>query len=96
MITKLTRQDIDAVKKIKKEAFCSDTKDDFTKNLENNQYLFLVSKDDYEKARHNGAYSLIGEEVKKNYLVTNASVASADGKYYLTFWRGFMFGKRGK
>jgi len=60
------------------------------------QITYEISKEDFEKARHNGAYSLIGEEVKKNYLVTNASVASADGKYYLTFWRGFMFGKRGK
>ena len=57
------------------------------------QVTYEISKDDFEKARHNGAYSLIGEEVKKNYLVTSASV---DGKYYLTFWRGFMFGKRGK
>ena len=59
------------------------------------QVTYEISKDDFEKARHNGAYSLIGEEVKKNYLVTSASVASVDGKYYLTFWRGFMFEKRG-
>ena len=58
------------------------------------QVTYEISKEDFEKARHNGAYSLIGAEIKQKYLVTEAVVANVDGRYYLTFKRGFMFGKR--
>ena len=56
---------------------------------------YEISQEEFEKAKHNGAYSLIGAEIKRKYLVTEAEVHRSGAKYFLTFKKGFPFGKGG-
>lgn len=60
------------------------------------QIFMEISRDDFEKAKHNGAYSLIGDAIKQKYLVTDAQVHTCDGRCYLSYKKGFPFGKGGK
>lgn len=49
---------------------------------------FEISKDDFEKAKEHGAYSLIGESIIMGYGAYCAEVKEIDGKYYLSYERG--------
>lgn len=49
---------------------------------------FEISKDDFEKAKEQGARSLIGESIICGYGVYGAEVKEIDGKYYLSYERG--------
>lgn len=49
---------------------------------------YEISKEEYEKAKNEGAESLIGESTKLGYGVYSASTYEKDGHYYLTYWRG--------
>lgn len=47
-----------------------------------------ISKEEYDKAQANGAYSIIGDSIKMGYGVYGASVTEVDGRYYLSYSRG--------
>lgn len=47
-----------------------------------------ITKEEYEKAKENGAGTLIDEYWYMSYGVYGASVSEEDGKYYLTWKRG--------
>lgn len=47
-----------------------------------------ITKEEYEKAKEKGAYSLFGEAMLMGYGVYGASVTEVDGKYYLTYSKG--------
>ena len=47
--------------------------------------FFLITQDDFHKAKSKGPKSLINKDFKKNHEIYNATVAYASGKYYLTF-----------
>ena len=49
---------------------------------------YEISKEDYEKAKKEGPYSLIGDDIKMGYGAYGAQVHEIDGKYYLTYSRG--------
>lgn len=53
---------------------------------------YEISKDDFTKAKSEGAAVLIGSDVRELYDITEESVFEIDGRYYLTFRRE----KRGK
>ena len=53
------------------------------------QCCYQISKEDYEKAQEEGAYSLITDPALLNgYGVYGARVFEQEGKYYLSFERG--------
>ena len=49
---------------------------------------YPISKEDYEKALKDGAYSLIGDYIKMGYGAYNAKVFESDGNYFLSYDRG--------
>ena len=49
---------------------------------------YEITKEDFEKAKEQGARSLIGESIICGYGVYGAEVKEIDGKYYLSYERG--------
>lgn len=49
---------------------------------------YEIPKEDYDKAKNEGADSIIGNAVKYGYGVYDAKVSEVDGKYYLSYSRG--------
>ena len=49
---------------------------------------YEISKEEFDKAKAEGAESLIGDSIKMGYGVYSAEVTEADGHYYLTYERG--------
>lgn len=49
---------------------------------------YQISKEDYERAEINGAYSIIGDDIKMGYGAYNATVYESDGNYYLSYDSG--------
>lgn len=49
---------------------------------------YEISKEDYEKAQKEGAYSIIGEAILLGYGAYSAKVSQVDDKYYLSYKRG--------
>lgn len=47
-----------------------------------------ISKEEYDKARQDGARSIIGEAIICGYGVYGAKVFEANDKYYLSYSRG--------
>jgi hypothetical protein len=47
-----------------------------------------ITKEEYEKAKEKGAYSLFGDALLIGYGVYGAEVYEKDGKYYLSYSRG--------
>lgn len=47
-----------------------------------------ITKEEYEKAKEKGVYSLFGEYMLMGYGVYDAETYERDGKYYLSYSRG--------
>lgn len=62
------------------------------KDLRTMKVFYEISKDDFTKAKSEGAAALIGSDVRELYDITEESVFEIDGRYYMTFRRE----KRGK
>ena len=55
------------------------------------QMLYRISESEYDKAQSDGAYSIIGEEVKSKYDIFGARVYKVDDEYYLAFTQSNRF-----
>lgn len=49
---------------------------------------FEITKEDYDKALAEGAYSIINPAIVMGYGVYGAKVKEIEGKYYLSYSRG--------
>lgn len=49
---------------------------------------YEITKEQFDKAKEQGATSLIGESIIMGYGVYGAEVKEVDGQYYLTYERG--------
>lgn len=50
--------------------------------------MYPISKEEYEKALHEGADSIIGDAIHMGYGVYGAKVFEQGGVYYLAYERG--------
>lgn len=62
------------------------------KDLRTMKVFYEISKDDFTKAKNEGASALIGSDVRELYDITEENAFEIDGRYYMTFRRE----KRGK
>ncbi len=49
---------------------------------------YRISKEEYDKALKEGAYSIIDDAIKMGYGVYGAEVTEVNGEYYLSYDRG--------
>ena len=49
---------------------------------------YEISKEEYEKAKAEGAKAIIGDSIKMGYGIYGAKVTEIDGKFYLSYEQG--------